>query len=229
MSATVPNAQRVRRAIGRRVRRAALAATLLLLVGSAPAAAQYVGFSTPCNPSYAYVVENRDRNFPVELYLNGIAWVDYFGFPVAVSSPFRLIDDPHFYSGRAVEWPVPSPASVLPGQYTLHALLQGNGELSPLLYFFFTTVSGTTKIDPTLNTDCSPIAAAPSASAARVAVRQPSAATLARGVRALRRDSANWFGRSRKHHPTYPKARICGRTVCIQPRAGAAWKPVTRR
>jgi hypothetical protein len=245
------------------VRRAALAATLVLLVGSAPAAADLFfiafvpgvtgGVRTTCNPSEAIEevpqlpIGGRLPGLPI--FVDGVAWVDYFGVPVAFSPPFTVYSLDSFLFGSTGEigavWPWPNPSSLLPGQYTMHVLLQGNGALglpggpfgpapgSPgfgpavFLYFLFTTVSATATINPSLPPGCPPTATTASASAARAATLMPSASVLARRARALRHTSVNWFGRSTGPRPTYPRARACGRTVCVQLRAGERWKPVT--
>lgn len=221
-------------AIRRLVTRAALAATVVFLVASAPAAAdvdQYgdslvffdaQGFVAPCNPSYARLGV-PDYSTPIPLFASGVAWVDYFGIPVFVSPPLELTQLDRGTYGAI--WPVPSPSQVVPGQYTLHVLLQGNGLAYFPLYFLFTTLSATATIDSALNTDCTPIAAA---SATVAAARKPSRRVLARLVRVARRDSARWFGRSLGPRARYPKARFCGRTVCVKLRPDARWKPVTR-
>ena len=99
----------------------------------------------------------------------------------------------------------------------MHVLLQGNGEFISILAFVFSTVSDTAIIAPGLNPDCSPIAA----SASRAATRKPSERVLARRVRAARRDSDRWFGRPLGPRANYPKARFCGRTICVQRSARA--------
>jgi hypothetical protein len=213
------------------VTRAALAAALILLVSSVSADADTVSFSTPCNPATAEVTV--DSVSPINgdpLFLpNGVAWVDYFGIPVAFS-PFTL--QPIMGTRPLLwvfQWAFPSPSSLLAGQYTLHVLLQGNPAAwgFPLALFVFTTLSATATINPSLPYGCTPTAAAASASAARAVTRMPSASVLARRVRALRRTSGSWFGRSFAPRPNYPRARLCGRTVCVQLRAGERWKPVT--
>src|SRR5262249_50075553 len=109
------------------VRRAALAATVLFLVASAPAAAHVdpygnsLGFSSPCNPTLAGVRVadlGGGRGSP-PIFENGVAWVDYFGIPIAVSPPFTVSDG----LTHELVWQVPSPSSLPPGRYTLHALL----------------------------------------------------------------------------------------------------------
>jgi hypothetical protein len=239
-----------RSAIRRLATRAALAATVVSLVASAPAAAatdQYGNSLTlltlpvvdaPCNPFYAVldVVPVPDYSPGAPLFLNGVAWADYFGIPVAVSPPFRVTS--LLGSGRwGAIWPVPSSspsvpgqAVTLPGQYAFHVLLQGNGEISPPLYFVFSTVSDTAGIFPGLKSDCSPIEIPfPLASASRAAIRKPPQRVLARRVWAARRNSDKWFERSLGPRANYPKGRFCGRTICVQRRAGAAWKPITQR
>jgi hypothetical protein len=236
-------------------RRAALAATLLFLVGSAPAAAdtdQYQnelffraasGAAAPCNPATAsLLVSNLVPGAPpsflaVPVFSSGVAWVDYFGIPIFVSQPFTVTHLPvgGYSPLYGVVWPVPSPSESPPGQYTLHALLQGNGQaLGPAswpLYFVFSTVSDTAIIAPGLNSDCTPITTATASSTLRAAADNPAPRVVLGRAQAMRRASAKWFGRSPRHHATYPKARICGRTICIQPRPGAAWEPmrITRR
>jgi hypothetical protein len=155
-----------------------------------------------------------------------VAWVDYFGIPVFVSAPFLAAP----LNQTVTNWPMPSPSEVPPGLYTLHVLLQGNGELFgvPLWSLVFTTVAETTTFDPGLNTDCTPIATA-SASTVRAATAKPSPRVLARRVKAARRDSDEWFQRSLGPRAAFPKARFCGGTICVQQRAGAVWKPVTGR
>lgn len=237
-------------------RRAALAATLLFLVGSVPAAAdtdQYrnelfflaaSGAAAPCNPATASLfVSNLVPGAPpsflaVSVFSSGVAWVDYFGIPIFVSQPFTVTVLPvgGYSPLYGVVWPVPSPSAIPPGLYSLHVLLQGNGQvLGPAswpLYFVFSTVSDTAIIAPGLNSDCTPIATATASSTLRAAADNPAPPRVVLGrAQAMRRASAKWFGRSPRHHATYPKARICGRTICIQPRSGAAWQPVriTRR
>jgi hypothetical protein len=218
--------------IGRLARRAALAATLISLVGSAPAAAdidQYgnslffggvEGAPVHCNPSRAFLSVAQTLAF-TPLFAEGVLWVDYFGVPVAVSQPFALYSVPIRKFGAILN--MPSPSSLLPGQITLHVLLQGNGAFDPPLYFLFTTVSDTATIDPSLPFGCTPTAISASASA--------SGSVLARRQRAVRRASSKWFRDSLAPPTKYPKARLCGRTVCIQLRPGAVWKaiPITRR
>lgn len=182
----------------------------------------------PCNPAQARLV---GLALGSPLFSPGVAWVDYFGIPIAVSAPFRLQLVP---SGRSpsylasISWPVPSSSELPRGQYTLHVLLQGNSELFisfPWLPFDFTTLAVTATIDPGLNSDCSPIAASTTAST----TRKPSRRVLARRVQAMRRDTDKWFDRSLGTRAKYPMGRFCGRTICVQRRAGAAWKPITGR
>jgi hypothetical protein len=228
-----------------------LAVTVVSLAASAPAAADTDQYGNrlefldaqfqpvPCNPSYARLrvssVSLGGRGGGLALFMNAVAWADYFGIPVFVSTPFRAgTEDLPYALENGATWPVPSPAEMLPGQYTLHVLLQGNGEALSLysfpLYFVFTTVTDTATIAPGLNTDCSPIAASTSASAARVSTHEPSWRVLARRVRALRRDADTWFGRSNSESRTsHPKVRFCGHTICLQLRPGAAWKRLTER
>ena len=243
-AAGVESAEVVRRV----VRRAALAATLVLLVSSAPAAADlfFLAFvpgvttgpvHTTCNPSEAIdevpqlILGGRPSGVPI--FVDGVAWVDYFGIPVAFSPPFTVYSLDGFLSGTTGEigavWPWPNPALLLPGQYTMHVLLQGNPAalgffLAP---FVFTTDSAMATINPSLPPGCTPTAAAASASAARAATFMPSGSALASRVRAVRRTSGEWFGRSFAPRSTYPRARLCGRAVCVQLRAGERWKPVT--
>src|SRR5262245_49490847 len=102
-----------RRAIRTLASCAALAATVVSLAAAASSAADTdqwgnrVRFATACNPTYA-LVEVPAYTLP-PLFLNGVAWVDYFGFPVFVSQPFRLTYDTILGRGyyRAI-WPMPS-------------------------------------------------------------------------------------------------------------------------
>jgi hypothetical protein len=168
------------------VRRAALAATLVFLLASAPAYGQDLRFATsvfgptvPCNPSVAVLTLTGGGRSPIPpLWAKGVAWVDYFGIPVAVSAPFSLPPpDPDGVVRQT--WEVPSASSVLPGRYTLHVLLQGSPAFwGPLAYLAYTTESATATIDPRLNTDCSPISAPASAPA----------------LGATGRTSGQWFG-----------------------------------
>jgi hypothetical protein len=231
--------------VGTLMRRAALAATLVFLISSAPAGAasdQYgnelvfraaSGADATCDPATASLFVSNLGTGPlpalnVPLFSSGVAWVDYFGIPIFVSQPFTVAALP--VGGHSpvygVVWPVPSPSEIPPGQYTLHALLQGNGQSFWPLYFVYSTVSDTAIIAPGLNSDCTPLATATASRTLRAAADKPAPHVVLGRVQAMRRASATWFGRSRGHHATYPKARICGRTICIQPRAGAAWKPV---
>jgi hypothetical protein len=216
--------------VRRVVIRAALAAALILLVSSVSAAADTVSFSTPCNPATAEVtVDSVSPINGAPLFLpNGVAWVDYFGIPVAFS-PFTLQPIPGTKPLLWVaDWAFPNPSSLLAGQYTLHVLLQGNPAAFglPLALFVFITLSDTATINPSLPYGCTPTAIATSALAARAETRPP-VSVLARRVRALRRTSGSWFGRSFAPRSNYPRARLCGQTVCVQLRAGERWKPVT--
>jgi hypothetical protein len=228
------------------VRRAVLAATLVLLVGSAPAAADlfFLAFvpgvtpvHTTCNPSEAIeevpqLIIPGSRASGVPIFVDGVAWVDYFGIPVAFSPPFTVYSLDGFLSGTTGEigavWPWPNPSSLLPGQYTMHVLLQGNpAALGFLAPFVFTTDSATATINPSLPPGCTPTAAAASASAVGAATRKPSGSVLARRARALRGASVDWFGRSLAPGSAYPRVRVCGQTVCVRLRAGEGWKPIT--
>ena len=184
--------------------------------------------AAPCNPAQAALGVFTLGLIDHPVFSPGVAWVDYFGIPIDVSQPFSI---PRVQAGGypsyGVVWPVPSPSDIPPGQYTLHVLLQGNGELFWQLYFVLSTVSDTAIIAPGLNHDCTPMATATS-STPHAAVTKPAPRVLLQRMLAMRRDPARWFGRSRGRHPTYPKARICGTTICIQSRAGAAWKRVTQ-
>lgn len=224
----------------RRIRRlascAALAATVVLVTASAPAKADVDRYGNslsfldaafnpaPCNPSYAQlrVAAISGRDFFIPLFDHAVAWIDYFGVPVFVSPPFG--------ASPGGNWPVPTASQMPAGRYTLHVLLQGNTEISddPLTRFemslIFATVSDTATIAPGLNPDCSSIAARASASV----TRKPSRHLLVRRVRAIRLDSDTWFERPLGPRAKYPQARFCGRSVCIQRRAGAAWRAVAR-
>jgi hypothetical protein len=223
-----------RSAIRRLATHAALAATVVSLVASAPAAADTDQYGNrlefldaqfqpvPCNPSYVglAIVALSGRDFMFPLFRNAVAWVDYFGIPVFVSPPF---------GATTGNLPVPGPSEIPPGQYSLHVLLQGNAPFPSSLFFVFTTVSDTSIIAPGLNPDCTPTSTATAASAGRAVTRKPARSVLARRVKAMRRDSGEWFERSVGPRANYPKARFCGQTICVQRRAGAAWKPVARR
>jgi hypothetical protein len=221
--------------------RIALVATLACLLNVAPAAAgvdqfgDELAFNSTCNPSYAaFSVPGGSTQHNVAA---GVAWIDYFGIPFAVSPPFSIA--PLFPSGStSVYLNIPDPSTLVPGQYTLHVLLQGDGAYSGWPYYFlFTTVSDTATIDPSLPYFCLLPTFLPTVSAARAAraeraaraVRAPTAVIAARRLRRQFGRSATWFGPSRARRPRYPKVRICGRSVCVQLRAGAAWKPVSER
>jgi hypothetical protein len=223
---------------------AAIAATVVSLVAAAPAAADTdrygnrLEFETPCNPATAGVVglfgAQGGGGTLVPLFKNGLAWVDYFGIPVALSPFTAQLQTDRGGSRSFYSWPVPSASQVPRGEYTLHVLWQLNGDAfnplyAPFANFVFTTLSETTTIDPALNQDCTPIAAATSASASRAATRKPSRRVLARRVKALRRDSDIWLEGSLGATANYPKARFCGKTICVKRRADAAWEPVARR
>lgn len=201
-----------RRAIRRSATLAALVATVVSLVASAPAAANVDRYSNslfftdatfnevPCNPSYAALRVGTGGILTARapLFARGVASVFYFGIPVA-SAPFT-VQQIGFGGGGTwgANWPVPSPSQVPSGVYTLNALLQGSTAsvaFGPLGVLVFATVSDTARIAPGLNTDCSPIAGATSASVSRAAIREPSPRVLERRVQAMRGDSEKWFGR----------------------------------
>ncbi|MGZ6840283.1 MAG: hypothetical protein ACXVHC_07510 [Frankiaceae bacterium] len=214
------------------MRRTTLVASLVVLLSSAPAHANVdkyqdsLFFSSSCNPSSLTLgVPIMLGILPIDpFFATGLGWVDYFGIPVAVSQPFSLSDyGPHVFGAV---WQIPTPSSLVAGQYTVHVLLQGNGAVYGAPYYFlFTTVSDTATIDPSLPYGCTTTPASESAAGVR-ATAAPSGRVLIRRVLAARHASARWFGRSLVSRPHYPKARLCGRTICIKMRVAAAWKRI---
>ncbi|UUY05900.1 hypothetical protein LRS13_10400 [Svornostia abyssi] len=216
------------RSLGRYVSRTIVAATLASLVVALPAQADSDRYfnnlsfqPTPCNPSQAVLSVATGSVFPSPSFVNGVAWLDYYGLPIAVSPPFRT-EPGAIPRGRGVVWPWPSPPAIPPGRYTLHALLLGESVFGPVL----TTVSATTTVGPSVNPDCTPAVAA--ATTFGVTATEP-LPPVPGGVRPAPRDFGSWSSRSLGPRARYPKARICGSTVCVKRRAGAAWTPVTAR
>ena len=203
---------------------AALAAAVAF-VAAAPAAADRDPYGnslffspTACNPAEALlsVAVLQPTVAPVPVFLNGVAWVDYYGVPVAVLPAFRVRSDV-IIRGWGFKWPWPNPSALPPGRYTVHTLLQGNPTLGGLLGLVFTTVSATATVDPASGPGCTPTAAAAAEPSPRVLVRR------------VRRAASRWGRASLGPRAAYPKARICGSSVCVKRSAGAAWAPLPGR
>lgn len=218
----------VLRSLGRLVHRAIVAAALASFIVAAPAQADSDRYGnnlffhpTPCNPSQAVLSVATGSVLSSPSFVHGVAWLDYYGFPVAVSPPFRA-EPGAIPRGSGVVWPWPSPPAIPAGTYTLHALLLGESVFGPVL----TTVSATTTVGPWVNPDCTPAVDATTTFGATATEPPP---PVPGGVRAAQREFGGWSSRALGPRARYPKARICGSTVCVKRRAGAAWTAVARR
>jgi hypothetical protein len=224
----------IRRAIRRLGTLAALAATVLALAAPTPAAAEeYLGSYlnlifrdaswdalAPCNPSYLQAHSSNYTSLFTFDHL--VVWVEYFGIPVMAPRGFDLTER----EDRGVvakTWVVPS--GLPPGPYTVRGIFL----TGPHSYWPAALISATARIAPSLNSDCSPKVAPTVASASQVTIRRPSQSVLAHRVRAARRAFGAWRADSPAAQAQYPRARLCGQTICIQGRPGGAWKPIVPR
>jgi hypothetical protein len=205
-----------------------LAAVAICLVGAAPASADTDGFGNSlsfdagCNPSSITLDIPSGANAPAE-FTHAVSWVDYDGIPFVVSPPFSPYEYASGKLGAFVN--IPSPSSLPGGQYTWHVLLQGAGESNPLLYFLFSTVADTASVISSEPYHCVILTARDSGSP----VPKRAAAAPRRNLHQLTHASRRWFrrpGGDSFRGPSYPRARICRQSVCVQLRPHGAWQRI---
>lgn len=204
----------------------ALAATIACLMAAAPAAAntdQYgnkLAAQAPCNPPSVTLDTPYSIYQPV-LFTRGIWWVDYYGIPYTISS-FWLYN---YVPGKwGYRWNITYPPGFPAGIYNWHVLIQGNGNLNPLLRLLLSALSDTASVNLQLGQPCS-VATARDISGTRPSTGRPTPAQIVRNVRWLTAHTGSILrGSDTGNHPPYPKARICGRKICVELAPHASWK-----
>src|SRR4051794_1040912 len=167
----------------------AIAATVACLAGAAPAAAAVDAYGDSidlypslCNPTRVDILSEQTYfSQAIPQYLHGLAWVDYFGIPVAKLPPLTFEELNHSWG---ILLPVPSPSAIPRGRYTLHVLFYGRSDFARIHDFpVVTTVAESMTIDPGLNPDCSPITAS---------ITQPATSAASSPARTIRRAARAW-------------------------------------